>query len=157
MRRMLCSSILVHLPFIISTVHSEEKINSPGITAVMVDNIEMRDPFTEIGLDSVDAGIHQSMDQTNIPLASCRVCEINDSHSRLPFIPTISPCLPACHSPLPNAAVGSLEEVPVLDSVLEDIGSLGNIRVDPSADFDVVFLLELRQVFLGVGECLGVP
>ena len=147
----------MHLPVVISTDHSNVEGSSPGITAVMVDNIEMRDPFTEIGLDSVDAGIHQSMDQTNIPLASCRVCEINDSHSRLPFVPTISPCLPACHSPLPNAAVGSLEEVPVLDSVLEDIGSLGNIRIDPSADFDVVFLLELRQVFLGVGECLGVP
>ena len=147
----------MHLPVVISTDHSNVEGSSPGITAVMVDNIEMRDPFTEIGLDSVDAGIHQSMDQTNIPLASCRVCEINDSHSRLPFIPTISPCLPACHSPLPNAAVGSLEEVTILDSVLEDIGSLGNIRVDPSADFDVVFLLELRQVFLGVGECLGVP
>ena len=123
----------------------------------MVDNIEVRNPLSKVGLDSIDTGVHQSMDQANIPLASFRIGEVYNSHSRLPFIPTISPCLPACHSPLPNAAVGSLEEVTILDSVLEDIGSLGNIRVDPSADFDVVFLLELRQVFIGIGECLGVP
>ena len=58
---------------------------------------------------------------------------------------------------MPDTSIGSLEEVSLLASFLEDIGSLGDVRIDPSADFDVVFLLELRQVFLGVGECLGIP
>jgi len=63
----------------------------------------------------------------------------------------------ADNSPLPDTPIGSLEEVPILDSVLEDVGSLGNVWVDPSADFYIIFLLEFRQVFLGVWERLGIP
>ena len=75
-------------------------------------------------------------------------------HSSLPLAHS---CHKVDNSPLPDASVGSLEEVPILDTVLEDVGSLGNVWVDPSADFYVVFLLEFRQVFLGVWECLGIP
>ena len=59
----------------------------------MVDDIEMRDPLSKVGLDGVDTGVHQSMNQADIPLASFGVSEIDDSHSRLPFVPTISPLL----------------------------------------------------------------
>lgn len=30
----------------------------PGVTAVMVDDVEMWDPFSKIGLDSIDTGVH---------------------------------------------------------------------------------------------------
>jgi len=65
-------------------------MDSPWVTAVMVDDIEMRDPLSKVGLASIDTGVHQSMDQANIPLASFRIGEIDNSHSRLPLVPTIS-------------------------------------------------------------------
>jgi len=64
--------------------------NSPWVTAIVVDDIEVRNPLSKVGLDSVDTGVHQSMDQADIPLAGFRVCEIDNSHSRLPFVPVIS-------------------------------------------------------------------
>ena len=69
---------------------AEREIDSPWVTTIVIDDIEVRDPLSKVGLDSVDTGVHQSMDQADIPLASIRIGEIDNSHPRLPLVPTIS-------------------------------------------------------------------
>lgn len=80
----------MHFPVGLAICQTIHVGDLPGVTAVMVNDVEMWDPFSKIGLDSVDTGVHQSMDQTDIPLASFGIGEVDNSHSRLPLVPNIS-------------------------------------------------------------------
>lgn len=114
------------------------------IAAIVVLDAEMRDSFSKIGLECVDADVHQPSQQVGVPLARFRISEIDDSHPRLPQIP------------LPNIPVRPLDKVPVIDAFLVDAGSLRDVRIDPGAHLDVVPFLDRLDITFRVGERLAI-
>ena len=77
-----------------------------GIGAVEVDDVR-RDAFAEIGLETVDAHRDQAFEMADVPCARLRVGEIDKTHAGLPVVP------------LPDAAVGALEEVALGHALVE--------------------------------------
>lgn len=136
-------------------------VHLPRVATVVPLYVQMGYTLSEIGLDCVDAGEKELLNETRVPGASFRVGEVNNSHTGLPFVPYLQLIFLLTNSkqdsPLPDAAVHPLDKVTLFDSLFEDVGALSDVRVDPCTYFDVVFLFDVRQVFLRVGERLGVP
>ena len=81
------------------------------------------DPLAKIGLDGVDTHVEESSDMTREPLAGGWVGEIHDGHARLPKIG------------LPHRTVGVLDEIAFCRTLGEEPRALGDVGVDPYADF----------------------
>lgn len=132
----------------------------PGVASVMVNDIQMGDSFPKVGLDRVHSSQKELLDQTRIPSGSFGVGEVYNRHSGLPFIPEISRLLVVTRvidSPLPDAPIGSLDKVPILHTFLEDLRPLSNVRVDPSANFNIILVFDIFEILLWIRERLGVP
>ena len=85
----------------------------------MPGNVVGGDALPEVGLEGVDALVHQVLEFADVPLAGGWVGEVDESHARLPQIP------------LPDAAVRALEEVSGLRGFGEEGLPLRYIVIDP--------------------------
>ena len=110
----------------------------------MVFHAKMRDTLPKVRFESIDADIHQTLKQFRVPLASRGIGEIDNSHSGLPKVP------------LPDIAVGTLDEIVVVDAFLEDTCTLTDVTIDPDADFDVVLFLYRSDIARGIGKGLAI-
>ena len=103
-----------------------------------------RDTLAEVGLEAVDADLHQAFQFVRIPPARVRVGEVVDRQPRLPFVP------------LPQGAVRALQQVALLFQLTEDRRFLADVRVDPHADLQP-FLFQAADHPFRVGEGHRVP
>ena len=79
------------------------------------------DTLAEVGLDGSNAHLTQLAHAGSEPLGSFRIGEVYDRHARLPQIG------------LEYAAVRVLDEIALFHADVEQLGLLGDIRVDPAA------------------------
>lgn len=118
-------------------------VHTGWVGAVMVLDVFVGDALAEVGFEGVDAEVHEAAEMGDEPVAGGWVGEVDDGHASLPEVP------------LPDGAVGALDEVALLLAFLEEGGRLAHVRVDPGADAESA-LLESRQVTPGVGEHFGI-
>ena len=103
-----------------------------------------RDTLAEVGLEAVDADLHQAFQLVGVPPARVRVGEVVDRQPRLPFVP------------LPQGAVRALEQVALLFQLTEDRRFLADVRVDPHADLQP-FLFQAADHAFRIREGHRVP
>ena len=92
------------------------------IRAIKVGYVFCRDPFTEICFKAVNSHIQKDFQLVLESFAGCRIGEVHNSHAGLPGIP------------LPDLAVGTLDQVSVFHTFIKKIRFLSNIRIDPDTD-----------------------
>ena len=109
------------------------------VGTVVIDDALGGDAFAEVGLEAVHALVQQVPELTLVPGRRLGVGEVDDGHACLPLVP------------LPDLAVGALDEVPLLGPFLEEFGFLGNVGVDPGTDLEAL-LVEAGQHPFGVRE-----
>ena len=114
-------------------------VHPVGIGAVKIDDaavrrfrteerIAHRDPLAEIGLEAVHAHVDQVGEIALVPFHRVRIGEIDKRHAGLP------------HIPLPDAAVARPDKIPFFQALAEQPRFLPDIRVDPYADAQSLFL-----------------
>src|SRR5690625_3395365 len=91
------------------------------IGSVVPDHVD-GNAFPKVGFYGVDSLFKESANFVLIPLFGVWIGEINQCHSRLP------------HVPLPDTAVGTLDEVTVGQALIEKDGPLGDVGVHPGAE-----------------------
>ena len=113
------------------------------IRAVCIDTVG-RDSLTKICLETVNTHVEKDFQFVLEPLAGFRICEVNQSHSRLP------------HIPLPYVTVRSFDKVSVCFSFCKKCRFLCNIWIDPYADVES-FCLDPAEHSLRIREYTGIP
>ena len=103
-----------------------------------------RNTLAKVGLEAVDADIHQAFQLVGIPPARVRVGEVVNRQPRLPFVP------------LPQGAVRTLEQIAPLSQLPEDRGFLADVWVNPHADLQP-FLLQAADHPFRVREGHRIP
>src|SRR5690242_2258853 len=109
-------------------------------------NVLSGNALAEVSLDRIHTQVKQPFQAAAKPFARFGICEVNYSHACLPQVP------------LPNIAIGFLQEVAFLRSVLEDWASLSYVWIGPDRDFveETSFLSSL-DLSLRVWEVFGIP
>ena len=79
--------------------------------------------FAEIRFDRVHTHIEEFLHALAEPIASLRVCKVDDPHASLPKIP------------LPHISVRLLQQIAFLGSILKHGACLTNVGIRPNTDF----------------------
>lgn len=118
-------------------------MHQAGVGAVVIDDI-FGDEFAEIGLEAIHSHVEEFLEFAAIPGCGFGVCEIDEGHSWLPGVA------------LEDAAIGTFEEIASFVSFIEDFGKLGDVGIDPEADFQAFGFQSLEHSF-GVGKRFLIP
>jgi hypothetical protein len=118
-------------------------VHLPGIGTVVPDDFG-RDPLAEVGFEAVHTLVEEPFEPAQIPGGGVRVGEVDQSHAGLPLVP------------LPDSAVRGVHQVALRGTLLEQRGTLAEVRVDPHAHLEAP-LVEPGEHALRVGERAGVP
>ena len=118
-------SIIVVHPVRVGTIMIDNPVFC-GLGAII--GVLNRNPFAEIGLEGVNPHLAQLAEISLVPFDRFRVGKVDQSHSGLP------------HIPLPDAAVPGFDKIAMFQSFFEQAGLLGNIGVNPTADFDAAVM-----------------
>ena len=118
-------------------------VHCNGCAAVEIFHIG-RNSLAEVRLDGIHAHAAELAHAVAEPAVGVGICEIHDCHTWLPQIA------------LEHAAVGILNEIAVLHTLIEQLGTLCNIGIDPAANAQSL-VMQTAEHCLGFGELCGIP
>ncbi len=104
-------------------------MHTARITSIIPEHVH-RNPLPKIGFKAIHPHIQQSFQLIRIPPAGIRIGKVHQPHT----------CLPVVRLPHPFA-VRSFHQIALRSPFLEKRRSLGNIGIDPHADFQAVVVI----------------